>query len=173
MRAVIIFALIMMMSGSAFADGMVNVKGGKFLMGSPSNENWRSDDELQHEVTVNDFMIAPREVTQSEYKALMKDNPSSFKGDNLPVENVTWLEAVKFCNAKSEAEGLKPAYTIDGAKVTWDLSSDGYRLPTEAEWEYACRAGTSTPFNLEHSIGADEANFYGHYPYEIEENYFS
>ena len=173
MRAVIIFALIMLMSGSAFADGMVNVKGGKFLMGSPSNENWRSDDELQHEVTVNDFMIAPREVTQSEYKALMKDNPSSFKGDNLPVENVTWLEAVRFCNAKSEAEGLKPAYTIDGAKVTWDLSSDGYRLPTEAEWEYACRAGTSTPFNLEHSIGADEANFYGHYPYEIEENYFS
>ena len=66
MRAVIIFALIMLMSGSAFADEMVNVKGGKFLMGSPSNENWRSDDELQHEVTVNDFMIAPREVTQSE-----------------------------------------------------------------------------------------------------------
>ena len=173
MRLAIIFAVIAMMAGSAFAGEMVSVKGGKFLMGSPKSENWRSDDELQHEVTVSDFEISAHEVTQSEYRALMGDNPSSFNGDNLPVENVTWLEAVKFCNAKSEHEGLTPAYKIDGAKVTWDLSSDGYRLPTEAEWEYACRAGTSTPFNLEHSIGADEANFYGHYPYEIEENYFS
>ena len=173
MRVAIIFALIALMSGNAFAGEMVSVKGGKFLMGSPESENWRSDDELQHEVTVSDFMISPYEVTQGEYKELMTDNPSTFRGDNLPVENVTWLEAVKFCNAKSESEGLKPAYVIDGAKVTWDLSSDGYRLPTEAEWEYACRAGTNTPFNLEHSIGADEANFYGHYPYEIEENYFS
>ena len=173
MRVAIILAVIMLMAGNAFAGEMVSVKGGKFLMGSPESENWRSDDELQHEVTVSDFMISPYEVTQAEYKRLTGDNPSSFRGDNLPVENVTWLEAVKFCNAKSESEGLKPAYTIDGAKVTWDLSSDGYRLPTEAEWEYSCRAGTRTPFNLEHSIGADEANFYGHYPYEIEENYFS
>ena len=173
MRAVIIFAVIMLMAGNAFAGEMVSVKGGKFLMGSPESENWRSDDELQHEVTVSDFMISPYEVTQAEYSRLMGDNPSSFRGDNLPVENVTWLEAVNFCNAKSESEGLTPAYKVDGAKVTWNLSADGYRLPTEAEWEYACRAGTRTPFNLEHSIGADEANFYGHYPYEIEENYFS
>ena len=173
MRTAIILALVMLMARSAFAGDMVSVKGGKFFMGSPESENWRSDDELRHEVTVSDFMIAAHEVTQSEYRALTGDNPSSFQGDNLPVENVTWLEAVKFCNAKSIAEGLTPAYVVDGAKVTWDLSSDGYRLPTEAEWEYACRAGTNTPFNLEHSIGADEANFYGHYPYEIEENYFS
>lgn len=173
MRTAIIFALVMVMAGRVFAGDMVSVKGGKFLMGSPESENWRSDDELQHEVTVSDFMIAPYEVTQAEYKSLMGDNPSSFNGDDLPVENVTWLEAVKFCNAKSESEGLTPAYVIDGAKVTWDISSNGYRLPTEAEWEYACRAGTLTPFNLEHSIGAEEANFYGHYPYEIEENYFS
>ncbi len=142
-------------------------------MGSPSSENWRSDDELQHEVTLNDFYISRYEVTQSEYKNLIGENPSTFYGDNKPVENVTWLEAVKFCNAKSIAEKLTPVYKIDENKVTWDLSADGYRLPTEAEWEYSCRAGTSTPFNLEHSIGADEANFYGHYPYEIEENYFS
>ena len=172
-RVAIILAVMAMMSGSAFAGDMVNVKGGKFLMGSPESENWRSDDELQHEVTVSDFMISPREVTQSEYMALMNSNPSTFRGDNLPVENVTWLEAIIFCNVKSEAEGLTPVYTVEGAKVTWNLSADGYRLPTEAEWEYACRAGTLTPFNLEHSIGADEANFYGHYPYEIEENYFS
>ena len=173
MRVAIILAVVMLMAVSAFAGEMVSVKGGKFLMGSPESENWRSDDELQHEVTLSDFMISPYEVTQSEYKKLTGENPSSFRGDDLPVENVTWLEAVKFCNAKSESEGLKPAYTIDGSKVTWDLSSEGYRLPTEAEWEYSCRAGTLTPFNLEHSIGADEANFYGHYPYEIEENYFS
>ena len=173
MRLVIILAVLAMMSSCAFADEMVSVKGGKFLMGSPESENWRSDDELQHEVTVSDFMISPREVTQGEYMALVNGNPSTFIGDDLPVENVTWLEAVMFCNVKSEAEGLTPVYTVEEAKVTWDLSADGYRLPTEAEWEYACRAGTSTPFNLEHSIGAEEANFYGHYPYEIEENYFS
>ena len=174
MKFILMVVMLVMLSSSAFAsDEFVLVKGGKFLMGSPSSENWRSDDELQHEVALNDFYIARYEVTQSEYQALMNGNPSSFYGRNKPVENVTWLEAILFCNAKSATEGLTPAYTIEGSKVTWDLSSSGYRLPTEAEWEYACRAGTSTPFNLEHSIGADEANFYGHYPYEIEENYFS
>ena len=174
MKYALIVLMLMMMSSYAFAsDDMVQVKGGKFLMGSPESENWRSSDELQHEVTVSDFYIARHEVTQSEYASLMNDNPSSFHGDNLPVENVSWLDAVRFCNEKSKSEGISPAYVIEGTKVTWDLSSEGCRLPTEAEWEYACRAGTTTPFNLEHSIGAEEANFYGHYPYEIEENYFS
>ena len=174
MRAILILATLLFYASSAFAaDDFVFVKGGKFLMGSPASENWRSDDELQHEVTLNDFYISRYEVTQAEYESLMHDNPSTFPGANNPVDNVTWLEAVRFCNAKSESEGLSPVYKIEGSKVTWDLSADGYRLPTEAEWEYACRAGTTTPFNLEHSIGADEANFYGHYPYEIEENYFS
>ena len=173
MKTLLIFTVLLIFSSCSYADDFVFVKGGKFLMGSPSSENWRSDDELQHEVTLNDFYISRYEVTQSEYKNLIGENPSTFYGDNKPVENVTWLEAVKFCNAKSIAEKLTPVYKIDENKVTWDLSADGYRLPTEAEWEYSCRAGTSTPFNLEHSIGADEANFYGHYPYEIEENYFS
>ena len=156
MKFILMVVMLVMLSSSAFAsDEFVLVKGGKFLMGSPSSENWRSDDELQHEVALNDFYIARYEVTQSEYQALMNGNPSSFYGRNKPVENVTWLEAILFCNAKSATEGLTPAYTIEGSKVTWDLSSSGYRLPTEAEWEYACRAGTSTPFNLEHSIGAD------------------
>ena len=174
MRTLLILAVLVMSASSAFADdGMVFVKGGKFLMGSPESENWRSSDETQHEVALADFWISRYEVTQREYSALMHENPSTFQGNSLPVENVSWLEAVRFCNAKSESEGLTPVYTIDGAKVSWNLAADGYRLPTEAEWEYSCRAGTTTPFNLEHSIGAEEANFYGHYPYEIEENYFS
>ena len=153
-------------------DGFVLISGGTFRMGSPETENWRIDDETQHEVSVSDFRMSPYEVTQQEYEALMGVNPSSFKGEKLPVENVSWLDAVRFCNAKSIEAGLTPAYAIEGDTVTWDRSANGYRLPTEAEWEYACRAGTVTPFNTIHSTGPEEANFYGHYPYEIEENYF-
>ncbi len=141
-------------------------------MGSPEDENWRIDDETTHEVTVASFYIDPYETTQAEWKAGMGSNPSTFTGENLPVENLSWLDAVRYANARSEAAGLTPVYAIDGESVTWDRAADGYRLPTEAEWEYACRAGTATPFNLERSLDADDANFYGHYPFEIEENYF-
>ena len=153
-------------------DGFVLINGGSFLMGSPETENWRIDDEMQHEVTVSSFYIDPRETTQAEYKRLMGEDPANFQGDDLPVENITWLEALAFENAKSADAGLTPVYTINGNSVSWDRSANGYRLPTEAEWEYACRAGTNTPFNTEKSLNAEEANFYGHYPYEIEENYF-
>ena len=155
------------------SDHFVWIEGGTFLMGSPDTENWRIDDETQHEVTVSGFWMSPYEVTQSEYKRLMGVNPGSFTGENLPVENVSWMDAVRFCNAMSADAGLTPAYAIDGQTVVWDRGADGYRLPTEAEWEYACRAGTSAPFNTIHAIGPEEANYYGHYPYEIEENYFN
>ena len=128
MKFLLVLMVVMFSSSCAFADDFVFVKGGKFLMGSPESENWRSDDELQHEVTINDFYISCYEVTQSEYENLIGSNPSTFHGDNKPVENVTWLEAVEFCNAKSMAENLTPVYSIEANKVTWDLSAEGYTV---------------------------------------------
>lgn len=156
----------------AVPENFVLIEGGTFEMGSPETEAWRSEDETQHTVTVSDFYISPHEVTQREYQAVMGSNLSHFSGEDLPVENISWLDAVAFCNALSEQEGRTPVYTVDGATVSWDQSADGYRLPTEAEWEYACRAGTTTPFNTETSISAEESNYWGHYPYMIEDNYF-
>lgn len=152
---------------------LVLITGGTFNMGSPDNEMQRETDEEEHSAVLDDFYISPYEVTQQEYESVMGENPSNFKGENLPVENVSWYDAIEYCNNLSEKEGLTSVYTINGDEVTWDRSANGYRLPTEAEWEYAARAGTTTPFNTETSISAEEANYYGHYPYGIEENYFT
>ena len=154
-------------------ENCVLIKGGSFQMGSPESEAWRSADETQHTVTVSDFYMSKYELTQKEYEEITGNNPSSFSGENLPVENISWLDAVAYCNARSEKDGLTPVYTIDGQNISWDRSANGYRLPTEAEWEYACRAGTTTPFYIENSPSDEDANYYGHYPYEIEDNYFS
>ena len=149
------------------------IHGGTFQMGSPDSEPWRGEDEVQHTVTISNFYMAAHEVTQGEYAAVMGENASVFSGDALPMESISWLDAIHYCNARSVQEGLTAAYTVDGETVIWHREADGYRLPTEAEWEYACRAGTQTPFNTQTSISAEEANYWGHYPYLIENNYFS
>ena len=153
----------------------VQIQGGAFQMGSPESEDWRSNDETFHRVTVAPFYLAKHEVTQKAYREVTGKNPSTFSGDDLPVESVTWLEAVEFCNALSLREGRTPAYTVSGggAQVAWNRGANGYRLPTEAEWECAARAGTTTPFYSRKTPGADDVNFYGHYPYQIEQNYFN
>ena len=160
--------------GNPPAD-FVLIQGGTFQMGSPESEDWRSDDETLHRVTLSPFYLAKHEVTQRLYREVTGKSPSAFSGDDLPVESVSWLDAVEFCNALSLREGRAPAYTVreGGAQVEWNRSADGYRLPTEAEWEFAARAGTATPFYTQKAPGADDVNFYGRYPYQIEQNYFN
>ena len=122
-------------------EGMIFVQGGTFQMGSNDGE---SDEKPIHSVTVSDFYIGKYEVTQKEWQDIMGNNPSNWKGDNLPVEKVSWYDAVEFCNKKSEKEGLQKCYSGSGKNITCDFTKNGYRLPTEAEWEYAARGGTES-----------------------------
>ena len=161
-------------------NNMVRIQGGTFTMGSPASEPGRGHNEDQHQVTVSSFYMGKYEVTQKEYQEIMGTNPSNFKGDNLPVESVSWYDAIEYCNKRSQKEGLTPAYIInknqsdpnntnssDTVKwtVTWNKNTNGYRLPTEAEWEYACRAGTMTPFSTGNNITTSQANYDGNRPY--------
>ncbi len=126
---------------------MARIDPGKFLMGSPPEETDRMADEKQHMVAVTTpFYMGVTEVAQAQWMTIMEDNPSFFVKEEYPVDSVSWSNAVKFCNKLSEIEGLIPVYSISRDKVIWNQNADGYRLPTEAEWEYSCRAGSSTKF---------------------------
>ncbi len=135
-------------SAGTFGYEMVKLSPGRFMMGS----SYGDDDETPHPVRIShSFSMGKTEVTQGLYKQVMGKNPSKFSscGDSCPVEQVSWYDVVTFVNKLSELEGLEACYEINGENVSWPrgLSCKGYRLPTEAEWEYAARAGLSTTYS--------------------------
>ena len=155
MRGLISFVILLFVSLSALAQEpkeitnsigikLVLIPKGTFMMGSPKSEEGRQEIETQHEVIISkDYYLGIYEVTQTQYKTVMGKNPSHFQGalvggDNsdLPVENVTWEDAIAFCKKLSALPEEKKATRI-------------YRLPTEAEWEYACRAGSKTAYTFD------------------------
>ncbi|OHB57723.1 MAG: hypothetical protein A2Y12_14110 [Planctomycetes bacterium GWF2_42_9] len=123
---------------------MVYVTGGAFVMGDSSLK-----DAPPHNVVLGSFYIDKFEVTQEMYESLMGSNPSKWSGKKNPVECVRWKQAILYCNARSKKEGLTPCYDANGR---CDFSADGYRLPTEAEWEYACQAGKSGKYSFGNNV---------------------
>ena len=151
---------------------MVQIPAGTFTIGSTSGGY--SNERPTRQVTISAFKMSKCEVTQGQYQKITGNNPSSFRGKGLPVECVTWLDAVEFCNKLSQSEGLTPVYTITNrspstgypitsAAVTANWTANGYRLPTEAEWEYACRAGSTTTWCF-----GDDESLLGSYAWYLE-----
>jgi formylglycine-generating enzyme required for sulfatase activity len=126
----------------------VFVEGGTFQMGSTKGND---NEKPVHTVTVSSFNISKYQVTQKEWQEVMGNNPSKFKGENLPVESVSWYEAVDYCNKRSLKEGLTSAYRGSDNSITCDWNANGYRLPTEAEWEFAAKGGTKDYLTTEYS----------------------
>ncbi|MEO1430601.1 MAG: formylglycine-generating enzyme family protein [Cyanobacteria bacterium J06632_19] len=130
--------------GNGVTLEMVAIPGGKFIMGAPKDEEESRDNERpQHKVNIQPFFMGKFQVTQEQYQVIMGHNPSRFRGKKLPVETVSWYDAVKFCKQLSKFTGKQ------------------YRLPSEAKWEYPCRAGTKTPFHFRETITTDLANYRG------------
>jgi len=125
---------------------MVPIPAGEFMMG---DKNGDPDEQPPHKVQVHSFYMDQFEVTQKAYESLMDKNPSKSKAPDKPVEQVDWYHAILYCNMRSRKEALKPCY--DAKTLACDFTADGYRLPTEAEWEYACRAGSTDSY----SFGSD------------------
>jgi formylglycine-generating enzyme required for sulfatase activity len=120
---------------------MVLIPAGTFQMGS---RNGQDDEQPVHVVSVDAFWMDRTEITQAQYGKYVLGNPSHFKGPNRPIEMIRWADAALYCNKRSLAEGLEPCYNEETAECIF--SADGYRLPTEAEWEYACRAGSTADY---------------------------
>lgn len=144
------------------AIGEVLINGGTFTMGctSEQGDDCGSDESPTHEVTLTrDFYIMESEVTQGLYEAVMGNNPSGLQGRDRPVENVIWYDAVEFANALSALQGLEECYSIEGEDVEWsNMDCIGWRLPTEAEWEYSARGGES--YRYAGSDNVDEVAWY-------------
>ena len=125
---------------------------GGFVMGSPLTEALRHDAETPHPVTLTrGFYLGVTAVTQVQWRAVLGENPSAFHGDQRPVEGVSWDDCQQFCQELTRKDGLSPGLQTP------------YRLPTEAEWEYACRAGTSSAYFFGDALAATQAQFHAHY----------
>lgn len=122
---------------------MVLIPGGWFEMGSADGS---SDESPVHRVWIDPFLMDRYEVTQEQYVKFAEANPSSLRGSARPVDTVNWSEAALYCNLRSRGEGLEPCYDEESGNWECNFKANGYRLPTEAEWEYACRAGTDTAY---------------------------
>jgi len=173
---IVIALLLAMAAGTAAPDSelagllpeFVTVPAGEYRCGVPPGEPGARDDEHPvHTVVLTvPVRLARTEVTRALWRAVTGEPGGYFAacGDDCPAESMTWYEAVEFCNALSRRLGLEPVYRVAGTDVAWVLDADGFRLPTEHEWEIACRAGTETPYACGRCLGTDQANFNGYTP---------
>jgi len=162
---------------------LVHIPAGSFYMGSPPEESGRkaafhkmvsnsivpySDEKLHKVIISRPFQMGATEVTQGLWKKVMHRNPSYFSqcGDRCPVEQVSWFEAIEFCNTLSRMENLDVCYQIEENAIVWNLNCNGYRLPTEAEWEYSARSGSIKTFHSGDCLSTSQANFDGNFPLE-------
>ncbi|MFZ1731849.1 MAG: SUMF1/EgtB/PvdO family nonheme iron enzyme [Bacteroidota bacterium] len=156
------------------------IPAGSFTMGDQAGDG-QPNEKPNRVVSLNAFYMGKHEITQRIYQEVMGENPSLNKGDNRPAENLTWFKALEFCNNLSTRMGFDPCYSDINGNVTVNMNANGYRLPTEAEWEYACKAGTTTTYytgstkadlaraawytgnagGAPHDVGALQANSFG------------
>lgn len=143
--------------GNGVSIKLIELRPGTFAMGSPAGERQRKTNETRHDVTLTKpFFLGQTEITQGQWQAVMGTHPAKNSGsDQLPVDNVSWNDAQQFCVTLTE----------QARKANVIPATMRFALPTEAQWEYACRAGSSTPFAHGHSLDASQANFDGNHPY--------